>query len=166
MWCGRCARRGLRSERQEGPREPHGAIRCGWPPGDAGSPAARSSWTATADGTARRRRVQRQRSLQSRSLGHVRDALGGKEHRGGRLAQRCEVQVAYAIGVAEPVSVMVDTFGTGTVPQDALEGPCGKSSISRLAASSSFEPAQSDLSAHRGLRPLRPGARAAQGRRA
>jgi S-adenosylmethionine synthetase len=37
------------------------------------------------------------------------------------LAQRCEVQVAYAIGVAEPVSVMVDTFGTGTVPQDALE---------------------------------------------
>ena len=38
------------------------------------------------------------------------------------LAKRCEVQVAYAIGVAEPVSVMVDTFGTGTVPQDALEG--------------------------------------------
>jgi S-adenosylmethionine synthetase len=33
------------------------------------------------------------------------------------LAKRCEVQVAYAIGVAEPVSVMVDTFGTGTVPE-------------------------------------------------
>jgi S-adenosylmethionine synthetase len=32
------------------------------------------------------------------------------------LARRCEVQVAYAIGVAEPVSVMVETFGTGTVP--------------------------------------------------
>ncbi len=32
------------------------------------------------------------------------------------LARRCEVQVAYAIGVAEPVSVMVDTFGTGTSP--------------------------------------------------
>ena len=31
------------------------------------------------------------------------------------LARRCEVQVAYAIGVAEPVSVMVDTFGTGRV---------------------------------------------------
>ncbi len=29
------------------------------------------------------------------------------------LAKRCEVQLAYAIGVAEPVSVMVDTFGTG-----------------------------------------------------
>ena len=37
------------------------------------------------------------------------------------LAQRCEAQVAYAIGVAEPVSIMVETFGTGTVPQHALE---------------------------------------------
>ncbi|HTP50391.1 MAG TPA: methionine adenosyltransferase [Anaeromyxobacteraceae bacterium] len=33
------------------------------------------------------------------------------------LASRCEVQVAYAIGVAEPVSVMVDTFGTATAPE-------------------------------------------------
>ncbi len=37
------------------------------------------------------------------------------------LARRCEVQVAYAIGVAEPVSVMVHTFGTGIVPEAALE---------------------------------------------
>jgi S-adenosylmethionine synthetase len=37
------------------------------------------------------------------------------------LASRCEVQVAYAIGVAEPVSVMVDTFGTGVVPDAQLE---------------------------------------------
>ena len=37
------------------------------------------------------------------------------------LAERCEVQLAYAIGVAEPVSVLVDTFGTGTVPADQLE---------------------------------------------
>ena len=36
------------------------------------------------------------------------------------LADRCEVQLAYAIGVAEPVSVMVDTFGTGTVPEERL----------------------------------------------
>jgi S-adenosylmethionine synthetase len=33
------------------------------------------------------------------------------------LARRCEVQLAYAIGVAEPVSVMVDTFGTSEVPE-------------------------------------------------
>jgi S-adenosylmethionine synthetase len=37
------------------------------------------------------------------------------------LAQRCEAQVAYAIGVAEPVSIMIETFGTGTLPQEALE---------------------------------------------
>jgi len=36
------------------------------------------------------------------------------------LCDRCEVQVAYAIGVAEPVSVMVDTFGTGKVSDDRL----------------------------------------------
>jgi len=36
------------------------------------------------------------------------------------LASRCEVQLAYAIGVAEPVSVMVNTFGTGVVPEDRL----------------------------------------------
>ncbi len=38
-----------------------------------------------------------------------------------KLAKRCETQVAYAIGVADPVSVMVDTFGTGVVPDEALE---------------------------------------------
>jgi S-adenosylmethionine synthetase len=37
-----------------------------------------------------------------------------------KLARRCEVQLAYAIGVAEPVSVMVDTFGTSTVPESAI----------------------------------------------
>jgi S-adenosylmethionine synthetase len=36
------------------------------------------------------------------------------------LAQRCEVQVAYAIGVAHPVSVMVETFGTGKVDRATL----------------------------------------------
>lgn len=36
------------------------------------------------------------------------------------LARRCEVQLAYAIGVAHPVSVMVDTFGTGTVSDEKL----------------------------------------------
>jgi len=38
-----------------------------------------------------------------------------------KLARRCEVQVAYAIGVAQPVSVMVDTFGTGAAPDTVLE---------------------------------------------
>ncbi|MHB1021997.1 MAG: methionine adenosyltransferase [Acidobacteriaceae bacterium] len=37
------------------------------------------------------------------------------------LAERCEVQLAYAIGVAEPVSVLVDTFGTGVIGEAKLE---------------------------------------------
>ncbi|HWR37232.1 MAG TPA: methionine adenosyltransferase [Clostridia bacterium] len=37
------------------------------------------------------------------------------------LAARCEVQLAYAIGVAEPVSVLVDTFGTGKVDRETLQ---------------------------------------------
>ena len=38
-----------------------------------------------------------------------------------KLAKKCEVQLAYAIGVAHPVSVMVDTFGTGVLSDDVLE---------------------------------------------
>jgi S-adenosylmethionine synthetase len=37
------------------------------------------------------------------------------------LAERCEVQVAYAIGVAEPVSLMVSTFETGKIPEEQIE---------------------------------------------
>jgi S-adenosylmethionine synthetase len=36
------------------------------------------------------------------------------------LAERCMVQLAYAIGVAEPVSVLIDTYGTGTVPDEKI----------------------------------------------
>ena len=36
------------------------------------------------------------------------------------LAKKCEVQIAYAIGVARPVSIFVDTFGTGVVPDERL----------------------------------------------
>ena len=38
-----------------------------------------------------------------------------------KLARRCEVQIAYAIGVARPVSIMVQTFGTGVMPDERLE---------------------------------------------
>jgi S-adenosylmethionine synthetase len=37
------------------------------------------------------------------------------------LADKCEVQIAYAIGVAKPVSVMVDAFGTGKISEDVIE---------------------------------------------
>ena len=37
------------------------------------------------------------------------------------LAKRCQVQLAYAIGVAQPVSILVETFGTGSVADGVLE---------------------------------------------
>jgi S-adenosylmethionine synthetase len=37
------------------------------------------------------------------------------------LAKKCEIQIAYAIGVAEPVSVMVDLMGTGVLPKEKVE---------------------------------------------
>jgi S-adenosylmethionine synthetase len=43
-----------------------------------------------------------------------------------RLARRCEVQIAYAIGVARPVSIMVQTFGTGVLPDPTLERIVGE----------------------------------------
>ena len=36
------------------------------------------------------------------------------------LADKCEIQLAYAIGVAQPVSIAVDTFGTNHVPEDKI----------------------------------------------
>jgi S-adenosylmethionine synthetase len=42
------------------------------------------------------------------------------------LADRCELQVAYAIGVAQPVSILCDTFGTGKVDEDALSAAIRK----------------------------------------
>jgi S-adenosylmethionine synthetase len=38
------------------------------------------------------------------------------------LAEKCEVQIAYAIGLAEPISIMVETFATGKIPEEQIEG--------------------------------------------
>ena len=38
----------------------------------------------------------------------------------GGLAERCEIQISYAIGVAEPTSIMVDTFGTGKISDERI----------------------------------------------
>jgi len=42
------------------------------------------------------------------------------------LAKKCEIEIAYAIGVAEPVSIMVDTFGTGKYPNAEIEAAVKK----------------------------------------
>ena len=81
------------------------------------------------------------------------------------LARRCEVQVAYAIGVREPVSVMVETFGTGTVPDARARrgGARGVRPARRAAIIEALRAAAPDLPPDRDLRPLRP--RPAQTRR-
>ena len=50
------------------------------------------------------------------------------------LAKRCEVQIAYAIGVARPVSVLVDTFGTGAVADERIEAAVSETFDLRPAA--------------------------------
>jgi S-adenosylmethionine synthetase len=50
------------------------------------------------------------------------------------LAEKCEVQVAYAIGVAEPVSLMVNTFGTSKIPEEDIESLVRKHFDMRPAA--------------------------------
>ncbi len=76
------------------------------------------------------------------------------------LATRCEVQLAYAIGVAEPVSVMVDTFGTGKVDEQHLVDLV-RAQLHAHAQGHDRAPeaAPPDLSQDRGLRPLRPNRR-------
>ena len=73
------------------------------------------------------------------------------------LADRCEVQLAYAIGVAEPVSVLVDTFGTG---EDRLARTLQKLvranfQLTPKGIIESARPASSDLSQDCGVRTLR-----------
>ncbi|MEX0763696.1 MAG: methionine adenosyltransferase [Nitrosopumilaceae archaeon] len=52
----------------------------------------------------------------------------------GGLAERCEVQVAYAIGVAEPVSLTISTFGTSKIPEEQIENLVRKHFDMRPAA--------------------------------
>ena len=73
------------------------------------------------------------------------------------LAQSAEVQLAYAIGVAEPVSVMVDTFGTAAIPEEKITELVRQNfSLTPQGNHRDPGPAPPDLPAHRRLRPLRP----------
>ena len=73
------------------------------------------------------------------------------------LARRCEVQLAYAIGVAEPVSLLVQTFGTGTLPEDKIAAIVRANFDARPGGA---DPRAGSAPAHlpqdRRLRPLRP----------
>ena len=73
------------------------------------------------------------------------------------LASRCEVQVAYAIGKAEPVGLFVETFGTGAAPDERIQEAVDRGL--RPAAGRDHprpRPAPADLRADLGVRALRP----------
>ena len=76
------------------------------------------------------------------------------------LAKRCTIQLAYAIGVSEPLSLYVDTHGTGTVGDDAIEAGDRPHRQARPTDPArdphAPRPQQADLPADRRLRPLRP----------
>ena len=80
------------------------------------------------------------------------------------LAERCTIQIAYAIGVADPMSVLVDTHGTGKVDERKLaEGAAGDFPADADQHPPLAQAQPADLSPHRGLWPFRP--RAGKGRR-
>ena len=62
----------------------------------------------------------------SRSLRRLCGAVSRKERGGGNLADRCAIQIAYAIGVAKPLSVYVDCYGTGRIDEARLERVLGE----------------------------------------
>ena len=72
-------------------------------------------------GSPRRRRVFGQGPDEGGPLGRLRRALCRQERRRGGLADRCCLQLAYAIGVAKPLSIYADLYGTGKVEEDKLE---------------------------------------------
>ena len=106
---------------------------------------------------ARRRRVQRQGPEQGRPQRRLHRALRREERRRGRSSRaRCEVQVAYAIGVADPVSVLVDTFGTGVVPDEKIAALVRELFDFKPASHHPDARAEAaDLPAHGGVRALR-----------
>ncbi len=73
------------------------------------------------------------------------------------LARRCEAQVAYAIGKAQPVGVFIETFGTGTVPDEKIqEAVLHVFDLRPAAIIARPRPAPPDLRQDGRLRPLRP----------
>ena len=73
------------------------------------------------------------------------------------LAERCMVQLAYAIGVAEPVSVLIDTFGTGKVDDEKIsESVRANFKLTPQGHHRNARPAASDLPQDGGVRSLRP----------
>ena len=100
---------------------PTGQFIIGGPVGDCGL-TGRKIIVDTYGGMAQtwRRRIFGQRSVKSRPFGSLYGRYVAKNIVAAGLAERCEIQVSYAIGVAEPTSISVETFGTGKISEDRL----------------------------------------------
>ena len=107
-----------------------------------------------------RRRLLRQGPDQGRPLGRLCRRYLAKNVVAAGLADRCTIQLSYAIGVSKPLSVYVDTHGTGRVDEEKLSTALQKLVDLSPARHPRASPAQpADLCAHRGLWPFRPRAR-------
>jgi hypothetical protein len=102
--------------------------------------------------------------VQGRPLGGLHVPLGRQEHRGLGPGRRCELQVAYAIGYPEPVSVYVDTMGTGKVADEKITGRAEGLQLQARRHHQAARPPAPDLPLDHQLRPLRQ-ARASPGSR-
>ena len=103
---------------------PTGKFVVGGPHGDSGV-TGRKIIVDTYGGRARHGggAFQRQGSDEGGSLGGYMARYVAKNIVAAGLADRCEIQLAYAIGVSEPVSVFVDTEGTGQIPDGDISRP-------------------------------------------
>ncbi len=102
------------------------------------------------------RGVQRQGSEQGRPSAAYAARWVAKHVVASGAAKRCEVQVAYAIGVAHPMSVLVETFGTNTVDPDVIVKACDQRVRPPSGGDHPRPRSQAaDLPRHGGLRPLR-----------
>ena len=145
------APRRVRRRRLRGARQPDRQLRAGRPPRRLRPHRPQDHRRhLRRHGPPRRRRVQRQGPDEGRPLRRVRRRVTRRRTSSPPgIARRCEVQVAYAIGVARPVSVMVETFGTSEIDPAKLPalvtststcGPRRSSSGSTCAARSSGAP--------------------------
>ena len=124
----------------------------------AASRAVRSSSTATAVSHATAAARSRARTPR-RSTARPRMPLATSRRTSSRRASRsrCEVQVSYAIGVAKPTSVTVETFGTNTVPEEKIIAAVSEELRSApVRHRQDARPPEADLQEDGVLRPLRP----------
>ena len=80
----------------------------------------KSLWTPMVVLRPRRWSVFWQRSDKSRSFCRLCSAVSRKNIVAAGLAEKCTLQLSYAIGVSQPLSIYIDTFGTGTVRSDII----------------------------------------------